>query len=464
MSDNKSAGSGDPAAPAGGDYGGYNSAEYAAYYQQYQQYQQYYEQYGYPQASADAGASAGGAAAAPAPVVDREALRKSGYSNAEIDAMTGGSGGSSSASGGGDGYGRGGGGGGGGGGGYGRGSGGSGGRRDSYSSVPASKPSGPVVPEGKSEDTIYISGLPLTITDEELVDHFRTIGVIKTDKKLRPPGPKIWIYRDKASRTPKGDATVTYEDPPAAQAAIDCFHGKPFPGGGIITVVRADAPAGAAKFSGSGGGGGFSRGGGGGRGGAGGYRDGGGDVQTQTLLVAASVIDAEHRNLTELVGILVEVEEVDLAEEALGMVAFRLHPQLRGLETGLAIVVMSTLLNGMNAIDAKTQNRMMVVGAGEVEAAVAVVGAGVAPVDLEKAIGLARNVQISTLGGDLNATNAKRLSQRVLEVEAGEGEEGMVMIGAMVIGGEMSRVICVEREGIALTDLILNKLFRRQLF
>ncbi|KAJ3028068.1 UNVERIFIED_CONTAM: hypothetical protein HDU68_002519 [Siphonaria sp. JEL0065] len=135
------------------------------------------------------------------------------------------------------------------------------------------------VPEGKSEDTIYITGLPDTVTESSLAQHFGQIGIIKTDKKLRPPGPKIWIYKDKATQVPKGDATLSYEDPPAAQAAITFFSGKPFPGGsGSITVTLADAPAGAIKFAETGGnsGGRGGRGGFGGRGGGrGGY--GGGD-------------------------------------------------------------------------------------------------------------------------------------------------------------------------------------------
>ncbi|ORY53836.1 RNA-binding domain-containing protein, partial [Rhizoclosmatium globosum] len=135
------------------------------------------------------------------------------------------------------------------------------------------------VPEGKQEDTIYITGLPDTVTEDSLAQHFGQIGIIKTDKKLRPPGPKIWIYRDKASQIPKGDATLSYEDPPAAQAAIKFFSGKSFPGGGVITVVLADAPAGAIKFAESGGRGGGRGGRGGGRGGfgdRGGYGGGGG--------------------------------------------------------------------------------------------------------------------------------------------------------------------------------------------
>ncbi|KAJ3119217.1 hypothetical protein HK100_000420, partial [Physocladia obscura] len=150
------------------------------------------------------------------------------------------------------------------------------------SAGPSSVASAPSVPSGKSEDTIYINGLPPSVTVAAIAEYFGTVGIIKTDKKLRPPGPKIWIYRDKATQLPKGDATLTYEDPPAASAAITFFNGKPFRGGSgePLLVQLADAPAGAVKFAESGGNdrrGGFGgRGGGRGGGGSGGYGRGGG--------------------------------------------------------------------------------------------------------------------------------------------------------------------------------------------
>ncbi|KAJ3090029.1 TATA-binding protein-associated factor 2N, partial [Physocladia obscura] len=150
------------------------------------------------------------------------------------------------------------------------------------SAGPSSGASAPAVPVGKSEDTIYINGLPPSVTVVAIAEYFGTVGIIKTDKKLRPPGPKIWIYRDKATQLPKGDATLTYEDPPAASAAITFFNGKPFRGGSgePLLVQLADAPAGAVKFAESGGNdrrGGFGgRGGGRGGGGSGGYGRGSG--------------------------------------------------------------------------------------------------------------------------------------------------------------------------------------------
>ncbi|KAG5066408.1 hypothetical protein JHK86_010139 [Glycine max] len=43
-------------------------------------------------------------------------------------------------------------------------------------------------------------------------------------KYKRTGRPKIWLYRDKETNEPKGDATITYEDPHAAVAAVEWFN------------------------------------------------------------------------------------------------------------------------------------------------------------------------------------------------------------------------------------------------
>ena len=77
-----------------------------------------------------------------------------------------------------------------------------------------------------STDSVYISGLPSTVTEKDIEDKFGSIGIIKTDKKTREK--KITLYRDKSTDMPKGDAIVTYEDPGSATAAISWFNGKIF--------------------------------------------------------------------------------------------------------------------------------------------------------------------------------------------------------------------------------------------
>jgi RNA recognition motif-containing protein len=59
-------------------------------------------------------------------------------------------------------------------------------------------------------------------------------------KDKRTNLPKIWIYRDKVTNQPKGDATVTYEDPHAAGAAVEWFNNTDFHGN-VISVSIAES-------------------------------------------------------------------------------------------------------------------------------------------------------------------------------------------------------------------------------
>jgi hypothetical protein len=43
------------------------------------------------------------------------------------------------------------------------------------------------------------------------------------DKKTGKP--KIWMYNDKSTGRPKGEATVTYDDAHSANSAISWFNG-----------------------------------------------------------------------------------------------------------------------------------------------------------------------------------------------------------------------------------------------
>jgi len=99
-------------------------------------------------------------------------------------------------------------------------------------------------------DQVFVSNLAPTVTEESIKELFGSIGIIKIDKKTG--NPKIWIYRH-PDGTPKGDATVTYDDPPTASAAIQWFNGKEFLGQSIkVEFAEKRVPKG-----------GFGRGGGG---------------------------------------------------------------------------------------------------------------------------------------------------------------------------------------------------------
>ncbi|XP_062199022.1 transcription initiation factor TFIID subunit 15-like isoform X2 [Phragmites australis] len=79
--------------------------------------------------------------------------------------------------------------------------------------------------------SVYVCNLPPGTDETMLAEYFGTIGLLKKDK--RTGHPKIWIYRDKVTNEPKGDATVTYEDPHAASAAVEWFNNKDFHGSTI---------------------------------------------------------------------------------------------------------------------------------------------------------------------------------------------------------------------------------------
>jgi RNA-binding protein FUS len=105
--------------------------------------------------------------------------------------------------------------------------------------------------QDSNQDTVFISGLPDDISEDQLVSHFGSIGVIKIDKKTGKP--KIWIYRDKISGKGKGEATLTYDDPHTAKSAINWFNGKEC-GGKIIKVEFAQRKPGIGGDRGGGGG------------------------------------------------------------------------------------------------------------------------------------------------------------------------------------------------------------------
>ncbi|CAM8946085.1 unnamed protein product [Rhodiola kirilowii] len=84
---------------------------------------------------------------------------------------------------------------------------------------------------GPANGSVYVCNLPEGTDEGMLAEYFGTIGLLKKDK--RTGKPKIWLYHDKVTNEPKGDATVTYEDPHAALAAVEWFNNKEFHGNTI---------------------------------------------------------------------------------------------------------------------------------------------------------------------------------------------------------------------------------------
>merc|ERR1719382_1911875 len=84
----------------------------------------------------------------------------------------------------------------------------------------------------KTKSSLTTKSMPLapqpTSQKKILPPFFGSIGVIKNDK--RTGKPKIWIYKNRDTGEQKGEATVTYDDPAAAESSISWFDGKDFNG------------------------------------------------------------------------------------------------------------------------------------------------------------------------------------------------------------------------------------------
>ncbi|OCT56692.1 hypothetical protein XELAEV_18004559mg [Xenopus laevis] len=142
--------------------------------------------------------------------------------------------------------------------------------------------------DNSDNNTIFVQGLGENVTVESVADYFKQIGIIKINKKTGQP--MINLYTDRETGKLKGEATVSFDDPPSAKAAIDWFDGKEFSGNPIkvsFATRRADFNSrGGGNGRGRGRGGPMGRGGFGGppggsssRGGSGGYPSGGGGQQ-----------------------------------------------------------------------------------------------------------------------------------------------------------------------------------------
>uniref|UniRef100_A0A8D2KRQ1 TATA-box binding protein associated factor 15 n=1 Tax=Varanus komodoensis TaxID=61221 RepID=A0A8D2KRQ1_VARKO len=129
--------------------------------------------------------------------------------------------------------------------------------------------------DNSDNNTIFVQGLGEDVSPDQVAEYFKQIGVIKTNKKTGKL--MINLYTDKDTGKPKGEATVSFDDPPSAKAAIDWFDGKEF-NGSIIRVSFATRRPEFLRGGGGGGGRRGSRGGGYGRGG--GFQGRGGEPKS----------------------------------------------------------------------------------------------------------------------------------------------------------------------------------------
>ncbi|KAK0144247.1 RNA-binding protein FUS [Merluccius polli] len=134
-----------------------------------------------------------------------------------------------------------------------------------------------LAPDNSDNNTIFVQGLGDDYTVDLVADFFKQIGIIKINKKTGLP--MINLYTDRETGKLKGEATVSFDDPPSAKAAIDWFDGKDFSGNPIkvsFATRRADFGGRGGMRGSRGRGGGRGGGGVGGGGGGGGFPGGNG--------------------------------------------------------------------------------------------------------------------------------------------------------------------------------------------
>eukprot|EP00752_Nemacystus_decipiens_P005959 g5381.t1 len=84
---------------------------------------------------------------------------------------------------------------------------------------------------------VYVQGLPMDITTEELREHFNKCGIIATDPLTQHP--KIKIYKDEEGH-PKGDGSVCYAKSESVEMAINVLHEGQLRPGVTIEVTKAE--------------------------------------------------------------------------------------------------------------------------------------------------------------------------------------------------------------------------------
>jgi RNA recognition motif-containing protein len=83
---------------------------------------------------------------------------------------------------------------------------------------------------------VYVQGLPLDVTEDELMDFFKKCGVLKIDKYTGQR--KVKIYRDENDK-PKGDARICYENIESVEMAIEWLHDTEIRPGYRVSIEQA---------------------------------------------------------------------------------------------------------------------------------------------------------------------------------------------------------------------------------
>lgn len=101
---------------------------------------------------------------------------------------------------------------------------------------PKNKRKAPGWTQAKENPWIYVSGLPADVTDEELADHFRKVGILRTDFVTKKP--KIKIYRDAEGRC-KGDGSLCFLKEASVPLSITILDGVDLRPGVPLAISQA---------------------------------------------------------------------------------------------------------------------------------------------------------------------------------------------------------------------------------
>ncbi|KAF5838671.1 hypothetical protein DUNSADRAFT_2435 [Dunaliella salina] len=92
--------------------------------------------------------------------------------------------------------------------------------------------------ELKNNTNVYVAGLPLDVTMEEIHAAFSKFGLIKEDENKQP---RIKMYRDRNTGQLKGDALVSFLKAPSVTLAVNLMDGTPLRPGdnkNMVAIVQ----------------------------------------------------------------------------------------------------------------------------------------------------------------------------------------------------------------------------------
>ena len=90
--------------------------------------------------------------------------------------------------------------------------------------------------EDAKSTKVYVSNLPLDISEEEFIEYMSKCGMVEFDARSKKP--KVKLYKDKESNQLKGDGLCSYIKHESVELALTILDGSDFKGK-VISVERA---------------------------------------------------------------------------------------------------------------------------------------------------------------------------------------------------------------------------------